>query len=176
MRKLAILTFLAGALVTTAAFAQAMPNATVREVMTKATLMTFNDANLTDNYEVFDALAAAPFSEQFPPEALSDVFKVFRDEAIDLSAIVAFPPIEDPAPVIDADGYLQLAGYFETEPSYVTYELSFFADEDGNWRVIGINVHVVPPEEMDAAPDDTLKQQPETQSHPGDAGSKPSRH
>lgn len=159
MRKFAVAILAIGTVLSgpVAAQAQAMPSPVAREIMVKATLMTFNDANLTDNYEVFDALAAAAFAEAFPPDKLSETFATFRENEIDLSAIVAFPPIEDPAPVIDADGILKLTGYFETEPSQVTYDLGFVPDGRGNWRVIGINVNVEPPEEMDAAPDDQFR-------------------
>lgn len=128
--------------------AQSMPGQQAREVMIKATLLTFNDANLTDNYAVFNALAAKPFADQFPPEKLSEAFKPFRDQNIDIAAIVTYAPVEDPAPVIDADGYLQLKGYFETDPSYVAYDMSFIGEDDGAWRVTAINVHVAPPEDL----------------------------
>jgi hypothetical protein len=155
MRKLVVFTLLAG---TTAlmsagvADAQSMPGEQAREIMIKATLMTFNDANLTDNYEVFDALASQPFAEQFPPEKLSEAFKPFRDQGIDISGLLGYPPVEDPAPVIDAEGNLQLKGYFETDPSYVAYDLSFVGNDDGAWRVVAINVHVAPPEDLGLAP------------------------
>jgi hypothetical protein len=128
--------------------AQSMPSPQAREIMIKATLMTFNDANLTDNYQVFDALASRPFAEQFPPDKLLEAFKPFRDQKIDIAGVVSFPPVEDPAPIIDADGYLQLKGYFETAPSYVSYDIGFIGEADGAWRVIGINVHVAPPDDL----------------------------
>ncbi len=151
MHKLAIALSLAGlaALASaTGALAQSMPGQLAREIMIKATLMTFNDANLTNNYTVFDALASEPFAKQFPPEKLSEVFKSFRDQDIDLAAITAFKPVETPAPMIDSDGFLQMAGYFETTPSYVAYDMSFVGGEDGSWRIIGLNVHLAPPEEL----------------------------
>ena len=150
MRKFARTTILAGllAVAATAVSAQSMPVPQLREVMVKSTLMTFNDANLTDNYEIFDARAADAFSQQFPPERLSEVFKEFRDQEIDLSVIVSYPPVEDPAPSIDADGILQIKGYFETSPSVVTFDLGFVGDENGDWRVVGINVYVVPEDEF----------------------------
>lgn len=138
------------ALAVGSAQAQNMPSSQLREVMIKATLMTFNDANLSNNYTVLNALASKPFREQLPPEKLSEAFAAFRDQKIDISAIVSFPPIEDPSPVIDADGYLQLHGYFDTAPSQVAYQLSFYGDDDGAWRLIAVNVNVAPPEDKPA--------------------------
>lgn len=151
MHKFALALSLAGLATLASAsgpLAQSMPGQMAREIMIKATLMTFNDANLTDNYTVFDALASEPFAEQFPPDKLSEVFKSFRDQDIDIAAVTAFKPVEDPAPVIDSDGFLQMKGYFETTPSYVAYDMSFIGGEDGSWRVIGLNVHLAPPEEL----------------------------
>jgi mRNA-degrading endonuclease YafQ of YafQ-DinJ toxin-antitoxin module len=151
MRKLILFTLLASTaalLSVGAAVAQSMPGEQAREIMIKATLMTFNDANLTNNYTVFDALASQPFAEQFPPEKLSEAFKPFRDQNIDIAVILTYSPVEDPAPVIVSDGSLQLKGYFETEPSYVAYDLSFIGDDEGAWRVVSINVHVAPPEDL----------------------------
>ena len=134
---------------TAAAYAQAMPSSLAREIMIKTTLTTFNDANLTNNYTVFNALASRPFSEQLPPEKLSEVFKTFRDQDIDISAITAFKPVEEPAPFIDSKGLLQMTGYFETSPSYVAYDMSFIGTNDGGWRMIAINVRLAPPAELE---------------------------
>ncbi len=151
MHKLGIalsLAALAALSATAGALGQSMPDQTVREIMIKATLMTFNDANLTNNYTVFDALASEPFASEFPPDKLSELFQSFRDQGIDIAAITAFRPVEDPAPLIDSNGLLQMKGYFETTPSYVAYDMSFVGEDDGSWLIIGLNVHLAPPEEL----------------------------
>ncbi len=155
MHQLALVPLLAGfaAMTFVAADAQSMPSTELREVMIKSTLMRFNDANLTNNYSILRALAAKPFSDKFSNDDLSDAFAPFRGEDVDLAGTVAYKPVEDPDPYIDADGYLELQGYFETSPSYLAYDLSFYGDESGNWRMIGINVHVAPPEELGLTPD-----------------------
>lgn len=154
-----------------AALAQSMPGPQAREIMIKATLMTFNDANLTDNYEVFDALASKPFADQFSPAKLSETFKPFRDQNVDIAAIVSYPPVEDPPAVIDANGYLQLKGYFKTDPSYVAYDMSFTGEKDGVWRVVALNVHVAPPKDLGLAP----ATKTETPSQ-GGSGANPAKH
>ena len=155
MHKLAVVALLTGAAIfasISAATAQSMPSPQVREVMIKSTLMTFNDANLTDNYDILNSLYAQAFAERFTADKLSEAFEPFRDQSIDLSAVVAFSPVEDPAPVVDADGILQLKGYFETDPSYVAYDISFVGEDDGVWRMTAINVHVAPPADLGITP------------------------
>ncbi len=155
MRKLAYAVLLAGVATlasVTAIYAQSMPNAASREVMIKSWLLTFNDANLADNYSVLRALSAKPLADKYSARELSQVFKTFRDNNIDLSGIVIYPPIEDPEPYVDAEGYLNLKGYFETEPNFVSFDLSFLGYENSNWRLIGINVELRSPEDFGVKP------------------------
>ena len=79
--------------------------------------MTFNDANVTGNYTVLHAKLSKPFRDQFPPEQLEEVFKVFHEQRIDFDLIAAKPPIaSEPARVNDS-GVLMLHGHFDTTPS-----------------------------------------------------------
>lgn len=123
----------------TPARAQALPNATGQEVLIKASLMSFNDANVTGNYTVFHAKLAKPFRDQFSPEKLKATFKSFNEKNVDFDIVVAKQPIPDETAVIDAEGGLKLAGHFETKPSQVKYNLDFIRS-DGDWKLVGINV------------------------------------
>jgi hypothetical protein len=157
MRRLALLALLAGSTALMSletASAQSMPDAQVREVMIKTTLSRFNDANLANNYTILHTLAARQFANKFSANYLSMAFAPFRNQEMDISDIVAYPPVEDPASYLDKDGNLHLKGYFETSPSYLVYELSFANDGNGIWRVAGINVNIAPPEELGLAPGD----------------------
>ena len=113
------------------------------EAMLKSSLMSFNDANLTGNYEVFHARLAKPFRQKFSPRELRTVFKEFTDKAIDLDIIAAFTPVYDQAPVIDGEGRLSVKGYFATEPSRVHFDMDF-VDSEGEWRLLRIHVRVAP--------------------------------
>jgi opacity protein-like surface antigen len=127
------------------AWAQKVPNATVQEILVKASLLTFNDANVTGNYEVFHARLSKPFRDQFSPERFAEVFKGFRDQHIDLDLIAAKAPISAEEPKLDDNGRLTLKGYFDTSPSRVNYDLGFIMS-DGEWKLVGINVDLKKPD------------------------------
>jgi hypothetical protein len=135
----------AGALWMTPAQAQKAPDKFTQEVLVKTTLLTFNDANVTQNYSVLHAKLSKQFREQFPPERLKEVFKPFVDQKIDFDIIAAKTPIADKEAEVDDRGVLALVGHFDTTPSHVFYDLAYVRS-DGEWRPIKINVNVRPPE------------------------------
>jgi hypothetical protein len=128
------------------AMAQKPPGPVALEALIKATLLTFNDANITGNYTVFHARLAKPFREQFTPEKLRDVFRSFSDQGIDVEIIAALKPTLTDEPQVDDRGALLLRGYFETSPNRVTFVLDY-VQSDGDWKLININVKVKPPGE-----------------------------
>jgi hypothetical protein len=99
----------------------------------KATLLTFNDANVTGNYEVFHAKLSKPFREQYPVERLARRFQAFNKKHIDFDVIAALKPGYDPAPKVDDEGRLLVKGHFPTEPLRVNFDLAFIpSDSDDN--------------------------------------------
>ena len=123
-----------------AALAQSrVPGERALEALVKATLLSFNDANVTDNYTVFHAKLSKPFRQQFTPEKLKETFKTFADKDIDFDIIAAYKPVYDPAPKVDDDGRLLVGGHFPTEPARVVFDLKFIPS-DGEWKLISINV------------------------------------
>lgn len=144
--------FFAGALalapmvVAAPAFALKPPAPELQEVLIKASLLTFNDANVTGNYSVLHAKLSKPFRDQFPPEKLKEGFKAFSDAHIDFDIVVAKPPVLTEPVKVDDNGRLALRGYFDTRPSRVHYDLSFIMSE-GEWKLINLSVNVKPVEE-----------------------------
>lgn len=127
-----------------AATAQAqnkVPSERALEALVKATLLSFNDANVTGNYTVFHAKLAKPFREQFPVERLQRTFREFNRKHIDFDIIAAMKPACDPAPRVDDDGKLLVKGSFPTEPLHIYFDLGFIPS-DGEWKLIRINVKV----------------------------------
>ena len=114
------------------------------EALVKATLLTFNDANVTGNYEVFHAKLSKPFREQFPVERLARRFQEFNKKNIDFDVIAALKPSYDPAPKVDDEGRLLVKGHFPTEPLRVNFDLAFIPS-DGEWKLISINVKIDDP-------------------------------
>ena len=123
------------------AFALKPPGSEMQEVLIKASLMSFNDANVTGNYAVLHAKLSKPFRDQFPPEKLKQTFKPFVDAHVDFDVVVAKPPVPTEAVRVDDDGRLLLRGYFDTQPSRVHYDLAFIMSE-GEWKLIRLNVNV----------------------------------
>ncbi len=134
-----------GALWTVPAQAQKPPEPVQQEILVKTTLLTFNDANVTQNYSVLHSKLSKQFRDQFPPERLKEVFKPFVEQKIDLDFIAAKAPIPDKPAEVDDRGVLSLNGHFDSTPSHVFYDLGYVMSE-GEWKPIKINVNVKPPE------------------------------
>src|SRR5262245_53499299 len=131
-----VLAVLAGAMLAASpAFAQKPPDAFTQEVLIKASLLTFNDANVTGNYTVMHAKLSKPFRDEFTPDRLKQVFQVFHNKKIDFDLIVAKPPVASKPATVSDNGVLMLHGYFDTTPSRVNYELDFIMS-DGEWKLI----------------------------------------
>ena len=116
-----------------------VPGELALEALVKTALLSFNDANVTDNYTVFHAKLSKPFRDQFTPEKLKETFKTFAEKHIDFDIIAAYKPVYDPEPKVDEQGKLLVQGYFPTEPTRVAYDLKFIPS-DGEWKLIAINV------------------------------------
>ena len=123
------------------------------EALVKASLLSFNDANITGNYTVFHAKLSKPFRDQFPPDRLQQAFKEFADKQIDIELIGALKPTYDPEPLVDPSGRLVVRGWFPTEPMRVAFSLDFIPS-DGEWKLISINVKTVdsPPAAQPSTP------------------------
>ena len=134
-----------GALWTVPAHAQKPPEPVQQEILIKTTLLTFNDANVTQNYTVLHSKLSKQFRDQFSPERLKEVFKPFVEQKIDIDLIAAKAPIAAKPAEVDERGVLSLNGYFDTKPSHVFYDLGYVMS-DGEWKPIKINVNVKPPE------------------------------
>ena len=121
-----------------------VPTERALEALVKANLLSFNDANVTGNYDVFHAKLAKPFRDQFPPERLKSRFKEFSTKHIDFDIIAALIPTYEPLPRVDEDGKLLVKGFFPTEPLRVHFDLDFIPS-DGEWKLIRINVKIGSP-------------------------------
>jgi hypothetical protein len=127
--------------------AQPLPDALLEEVLVKTSLLTFNDANVTGNYDVLHAKLAKPFRERFSPADLKQSFKSYAGKHIDL---IAAKPIVRTSEASIKDGRLRLRGYFDTAPNRLTYELDFVVSE-GEWKLISLHVRAKPPSTSEAA-------------------------
>jgi hypothetical protein len=132
-------------LLSAAAVAQPLPDALLEEVLVKTSLLTFNDANVTGNYDVLHAKLAKPFRDRFSPADLKQSFESFAGRHIDL---IAAKPIVRTGQAGIKDGRLMLRGYFDTAPNRLTYELDFVVSE-GEWKLISLHIRARPPSTSD---------------------------
>jgi hypothetical protein len=144
---LAVVRLLVLGLLLGASVAQAqnkVPSERALEALVKASLLSFNDANITGNYTVLHAKLSKPFRQQFSPERLKETFKEFNEKSIDLDVVAALTPTYTAEPEVDSEGKLLVKGYFPTEPIRVNFELDFIPS-DGEWKLIRINVKLESP-------------------------------
>ena len=128
------------------AFAQSAPSPTVQEILIKTSLLTFNDANVTGNFNVFYARLAKPFRDQFPVEKVAETFKGFHDRNIRLDLVAIKTPVPSDEAKLDGNGRLTLKGYFDTSPSRVYYDLAYLKAGD-EWQLVQITVNVKKPDQ-----------------------------
>jgi hypothetical protein len=141
-RLAVLIAFAITGMFSTTASAQKVPEALEQEILIKGILMSFNDANITDNYTVFHAKLAKPFRDEFSAERLAGIFKAFRDQKVNFAIITTKPPVASEPPRID-NGVLKLYGYFDTAPSRLNYFLEF-AGSEGEWKAMRVEVQLKP--------------------------------
>ena len=66
--------------------------------------MTFNDANITGNYDVLHAKLSKPFRDQFSSARLKEAFKAFADNNVDFKVVAAKTPIAKQEPSVKRQG------------------------------------------------------------------------
>jgi hypothetical protein len=120
-----------------------VPGDRALEALVKSSLISFNDANITNNYTVLHAKLSQPFRVKYSAEKLAETFKVFRDKNIDFDIVAGLKPVYDPPPKVDDDGKLLVEGYFDPEHARVAFELDYIPS-DGEWKLIRLNVKVNP--------------------------------
>ena len=111
--------------------------------MIRSTLMALNQANATGNYTVFHEMAAPAFQESNSPARLTEIFTDLRSRNLDLSPILLSQPKLVRKPQIDANGLLEIAGFFPTAPEQVNFDLIFQLVQ-GRWRLYGIAANTSP--------------------------------
>ena len=113
------------------------------EAMVKSALLTFNDANLANDYTVWHKRLHPSFQKDYTPERLAQTFAVFRTNKIDLTEIAAQKPRYDTPPAVETNGWWAFKGQFAGPPSVVTFDLKFARDGE-IWKLVHINVNVRP--------------------------------
>jgi hypothetical protein len=120
-------------------FAADVPDDDDQDILIRSTLMTFNDANMTNNYTVFYAKASKQWQGQTSVEKLQAAFEPMRKKELNLEELATADYDSYEKAKFDPDGALVLAGVFKTDDLEVKYRLRY-VKEDQAWKVIGVNV------------------------------------
>jgi hypothetical protein len=112
-------------------------DAQLRELVT-ATLTAFDAAVQTRDFTAFHAGTARLWQSQTSPPAVQAAFQEFIDKDIRLGTLDATTVVLDQAPIIDANGLLELTGYF-VAPRRVTFKQRY-AYEHPAWRLVSLKV------------------------------------
>ncbi|MBL8665457.1 MAG: hypothetical protein JNM29_21665 [Candidatus Odyssella sp.] len=123
-----------------------IPRDDILDVMVRRALLTFNDANISGNYNILSTFLHPDFRQQVPPARFAEIFKAFRDNKIDIAPLLAHKTVYSESPSIDADGLLHAKGQLETRPWRTTFDLAWRRQGD-RWWLWKINVRVRPPEQ-----------------------------
>ena len=121
------------------AYAAEIPSDDDQDVLIRTTLMTFNDANMTGNYNVLFAKASKQFQSQLSADQLSTAFEPFRKKELFFEDVVTADYDSYEKATFDAEGALVLAGVFKTDEMKVKYNLRF-VQNNKVWKLLGINV------------------------------------
>jgi hypothetical protein len=116
-----------------------IPDNDDQDVLIRTTLMTFNDANMTNNYAVFHAKASKEFQAQFAVDKIQAAFEVFRSKELFFEDVVTADYDSYEKTTLDNEGALVLIGVFKTDDMQVKYRLRFIQNNKV-WKMLGLNV------------------------------------
>ena len=123
----------------------ALGRADLPVLLLRSTLTAFNDANLTNNYSVLLGLAAPSFQQENNASKLAESFAGFRENRIDISAILVLEPRLVKPAGIDGQGLLRVTGYFPSRPLRLGFNIAYQSVE-GRWRFAALAVDARPAE------------------------------
>jgi hypothetical protein len=121
------------------AFAADIPSDDDQDVLIRSTLMTFNDANMTNDYSVLFAKASKQFQAQITLDKMQAAFEAFRKNELFFEDVVTADYDSYEKASIDGEGALVLAGVFKTDDMQVKYRIRY-VQNNKLWKLLGINV------------------------------------
>lgn len=118
-----------------------VPSEAEAKRMALDSLMAFNQALTSKNFDRFYAHIAKLWQAQTTSAKLKEIFQPFLAQDADISPIAKLEPVFDAKPAINEDSFLALKGSYPTRPSKVFFDLTYVY-EDQNWKLVGINVNL----------------------------------
>jgi len=119
---------------------QEVPSEAELKKLTDETLLSFNSAVQSRDFDAFYQSSAKLWQKQTTPDKLKAAFKTFVDQNFDIASVVEkVKPAFEPPPAINSDGLLVVEGSYPIKPDKLTFVLKYL-NEEGAWKLIGINV------------------------------------
>ena len=107
-------------------------------ILIRSALLALDQANKTGNYTVLRDLGGPNFQANTAAR-LAEIFAQQRRDNIDLSGVAVIDPQLTLLPQIEANGMMQMAGFFPSVPTQVNFELAY-EPVGGRWRLFALSV------------------------------------
>jgi hypothetical protein len=126
----------------TGSIAPGLPSPETLIVLLRGTLIALDQANQTGNYTVLRDLAAPGFQAANTASRLSDIFRNYREQRIDIGAVALATPQLVAGPVVDQNGMIRMAGFFPMQPFQINFDVTY-QQVNGRWRPFGLSANPV---------------------------------
>jgi hypothetical protein len=122
-----------------------VPNGNGLAILIDNAIVALSQANVTQNYGVLHDLGSPDFQKLNSPQHLAEIFAGLRERSLNMTPLVLYQPrLKRPA-TIDDKGVLRIAGFYDTRPLQIHFDLAFQAVE-GAWRLYEIAVFTAQPQ------------------------------
>jgi hypothetical protein len=120
---------------------RAVPPEAELKTLALESLLAFNKAVQAKSFAEFHQGISILWQKQVTPEKLTEIFRAFIEQEIDIATVRNMTPAFEPPPSIDSNGVLVVSGSYPTEPSKLKFTLKY-VDENSAWKLVGINVNI----------------------------------
>ena len=122
-----------------------LPTNEEAEKLVRDSLIAFNAAVQTKSFVDFHKGIAVMWQQRVTPEKLAELFAPFINAEVSIAGITRTEATFDKPPAINANGILELKGFYPTKQAKVLFDLAYLY-EGTEWKLVKINVNVRPPE------------------------------
>jgi hypothetical protein len=129
-----------------------VPTTKELEKLVLDSLMSFSQAVKAEDFDEFYEGISKAWQKETSPQELGRLFKTFVQQKVDIGSIAKEKPAFNGTPAVNDDGHLVVSGSYPT-PNKVDFELKYL-NEEGHWKLVGINVEVKPGEKSKSDSDD----------------------
>ncbi len=127
-----------------------VPSEAECKVLVRESLLAFNEAVQTKNFETFHKTIATVWQKQISPEKFEKQFETFIAQGANIAPVAKLEPKFSKPPAIDENDLLQLEGTYSDGERDLSFVLAYLF-ETPKWRLVKINVHLKADEEEAAA-------------------------